>query len=231
MMRKWLNHMLFTAGLKRFGVKIAHHEVFDRHSEFLVEPDVIVHDCHVSSPPGAVATIGTHTYFRAHSQLRFQAFGRYCSVAQEVRMGDSQHDMSLLSTSPFGPRGQMQRQPARPLPVVGHDVWIGARVIIMNGVSIGHGAVIGAGSVVTRSVEPYSIVGGVPARVIRKRFPDEIIQELLALQWWDYDPADLARLEFMDVADFIRKLKQSGFKRWDAPRLHLNRADYTLSRD
>ncbi len=74
--------------------------------------------------------------------------------------------------------------------IIGNDVWIGANVVIMNGVTIGHGAIIGATSVVTKDVPPYTIVAGSPARVIKSRFEDHIVQRLLAIQWWDL-PIDL----------------------------------------
>ena len=77
----------------------------------------------------------------------------------------------------------------KPLPVIGNDVWIGFSTTILNGVRIGDGAIVAAGSVVTKDVEPYSIVAGVPAKIIGKRFSDDMIERLLDLQWWNYDPS------------------------------------------
>lgn len=74
-----------------------------------------------------------------------------------------------------------------PKNIIGNDVWIGARAMILSGVKIGDGAVIAAGAVVTKDVEPYTIVGGVPAKPIRKRFTDEQIDALIKLKWWDKD--------------------------------------------
>ena len=79
---------------------------------------------------------------------------------------------------------------AKPV-VIGNDVWIGFEAVILAGVTIGDGAIIGARAVVTKDVPPYTIVGGVPARPIRKRFSDEDIAALLALKWWDLPPAQL----------------------------------------
>ncbi|TGR67576.1 CatB-related O-acetyltransferase, partial [Mesorhizobium sp. M2D.F.Ca.ET.223.01.1.1] len=70
---------------------------------------------------------------------------------------------------------------------VGNDVWIGNGAMILPGVEIGDGAIVGAGAVVTKSVPPYAIVGGSPARLIRYRFPEEIISKLLVIQWWRWD--------------------------------------------
>ncbi|MCZ7153797.1 CatB-related O-acetyltransferase, partial [Salmonella enterica] len=81
----------------------------------------------------------------------------------------------------------------------GNDVWIGANVFISRGVRVGDGAVIAAGSVVTKSVRPYEVVGGVPAKHIRFRFEPNVISELLALRWWNYEPASLAGVRFDDV--------------------------------
>ncbi len=75
--------------------------------------------------------------------------------------------------------------------VVGNDVWIGTGALIMSGVKIGNGAVIAAKAVVTRNVPPYSIVCGVPARVIKMRFPDNIIEKLEMVKWWDYEDEKL----------------------------------------
>ncbi|QEI09365.1 CatB-related O-acetyltransferase [Pigmentiphaga aceris] len=88
--------------------------------------------------------------------------------------------------------------------VIGNDVWIGAYARIMGGVKIGDGAVIAAGSVVTHDVEPYTIVGGVPAKPIKKRFSQALIDEMLALRWWDYDWPELMKHD-------------AGAIRWDQP--------------
>ena len=71
--------------------------------------------------------------------------------------------------------------------VIGNDVWIGYEAVVMQGVRIGDGAVIGSRAVVTKDVPPYSIVGGIPAKVIRKRFSEEVIEKLLKIQWWNWD--------------------------------------------
>ena len=77
--------------------------------------------------------------------------------------------------------------------VIGNDVWIGYEAVILSGVHIGDGAIIGARAVVTRDVEPYTIMGGVPARPIRKRYDEETIQRLLALRWWDFPPEQMRK--------------------------------------
>ncbi len=77
--------------------------------------------------------------------------------------------------------------------VVGNDVWIGYEAVILSGVTIGDGAIVGARAVVTRDVPPYTIVGGVPAKPIRKRFDDETIEKLLCLRWWDWDERAISR--------------------------------------
>ena len=77
--------------------------------------------------------------------------------------------------------------------VVGNDVWIGYEAVILSGVTIGDGAIVGARAVVTRDVPPYTIVGGVPAKSIRKRFDDETIEKLLHLRWWDWDERAISR--------------------------------------
>lgn len=80
---------------------------------------------------------------------------------------------------------------------IGNDVWIGCGVIVMPGVSIGDGAVVGAGAIVTKDVEPYSVVSGVPARLMRYRFDRETIETLESLDWWDWDDATLrSRISF-----------------------------------
>lgn len=156
--------------------------------------------------------VGAFTYINPFGTYSNTTIGRYCSIAQWVITGPGQHNTSYLSTHPFvyDPNDGTARlgayesysrilgkTPIQSATVprsvaskdvkIGNDVWVGARVIIMQGVTVSDGAVLAAGSVVTKDVEPYTIVGGVPARPIRKRFDDAMIAELLELRWWDYD--------------------------------------------
>ncbi|MCR5688349.1 MAG: CatB-related O-acetyltransferase [Lachnospiraceae bacterium] len=111
----------------------------------------------------------------------------------------------------------------KPLPVIGNDVWIGHGVTVVNGVSIGDGAIIAAGSVITRDVEPYSIVGGNPAKLIRYRFDEKTIERLLKLRWWEYGPDILHGIDLSDVDGGVDKLAErvaSGeYKPFTSPRI------------
>jgi len=89
---------------------------------------------------------------------------------------------------------------------IGNDVWIGAQAVIKAGVTIGDGAVIGGNSLVTKDVPPYAIVGGTPAKVIKYRFPEPIINALLELKWWEFDIEEIAELPFDDIEGCIEAL-------------------------
>jgi len=90
---------------------------------------------------------------------------------------------------------------------IGHDVWLGHGAIVLPGVTIGTGAVVGAGAVVTKEVAPYAVVVGVPARPIRMRFPDDVIQKLLRVAWWDWERATLEERfhDFLDLELFLSR--------------------------
>lgn len=120
--------------------------------------------------------------------------GKFCQIAKGVEfiMNGANHQMNAVSTYPFYIFGTWAQSapPPSDLPlkgdtVVGNDVWIGQNVTILPGVSIGDGAIIGANSTVAHDVEPYSVVVGNPAKQIRKRFDDELIDLLLKLKWWN----------------------------------------------
>jgi len=160
--------------------------------------------------------IGKYTYIADRTHLNNTEIGRFCSIGPEVLCGLGIHPTHIVSTHPsfFSIRGQSQiiftnqnyfEETKRT--VIGNDVWIGARVTILDGVKIGDGAVIGAGSVVTKDVPPYAIVVGSPARVIRYRFDNYIIEKLLSIQWWNW-PLDKIKKEadlFLDTSEFIKK--------------------------
>ena len=123
--------------------------------------------------------------------------GRYCSIASGVRFLGANHPIDHFSTSAIFYNksfGYDVKDVKRHDLIIEDDVWIGLNVCITCGCKrIGRGAIIGAGSVVTKDVEPYTIVGGVPAKVIRKRFDDDRIAQLEAFKWWEKDPKQLIK--------------------------------------
>ncbi|HEY9824478.1 MAG TPA: Vat family streptogramin A O-acetyltransferase [Stenomitos sp.] len=123
--------------------------------------------------------------------------GKFCALAKGVKfiMNGASHKMDGFSTYPFQIFGngwekiapQAEETPYKGDTVIGNDVWIGYEALIMPGVQVGDGAIIAAQSVVTSNVAPYTIVGGNPAKHIRKRFEDNVIQVLLEIAWWNWD--------------------------------------------
>ncbi|MDH4559626.1 Vat family streptogramin A O-acetyltransferase [Pseudomonas sp. BN411] len=129
--------------------------------------------------------------------------GRFCALARGVKfiMNGANHKMSGFSTYPFQIFGggwekhmpAMEEFPYKGDTVIGNDVWIGYDALIMPGVRIGDGAIISSRSVVTRDVPPYTIVGGNPAEPLKQRFPDEQVQRLLAVAWWNWSVEKISR--------------------------------------
>lgn len=140
------------------------------------------------------STMQDYSYICGDSRIIHADIGKFCSIAGETKIGMGTHTLDKISTSPiFTEKDNATRHswvktsavnPYKRVRV-GNDVWIGARAMVLGGVSISDGAVIGAGAIVTKDVPPYAVVVGVPARVIKYRFPQEQISKLLEHPWWN----------------------------------------------
>lgn len=162
--------------------------------------------------------LGDFTYIASNTSISNTKIGKFCSIGPDCRISLPKHPSSIfVSTHPifFSTLKQSQisfsdknyfDEFGKPI-IIGNDVWIGANVIIINGIKVGDGAIIGAGSVVTKDVPPYSIVGGVPAKIIRYRFEKEEIKKLLQIKWWEWDIEKIKEnyLKFHDVKNFINE--------------------------
>lgn len=178
----------------------------------------------LSSPViGNNAFVGANSYMNDGGCLRDGVFvGRYCSIGRRVTLGAGSHSMLGLSTSPAVRRGSANpytrdqirdlggRTRKPPHTILNSDVWVGDGVVITPGVTVGVGAVIGANSVVTKDVPPYAVVGGVPARIIKYRFPEEIILRLLASGWWEYPAEQMKALPTGNVFEFLAFAEERG---------------------
>ena len=151
--------------------------------------------------------------------------GRFCQIAAgvEFMMNGANHQMNAVTTFPFYTlEGWNAEPPAKddlPLKgdtVIGNDVWIGQNAVIFPGVHIGDGAIIGANSMVGRDVDPYTVVAGNPARVLRKRFDDELIDLLLKFRWWDREIDEIDALIPLLTCSDLEKVREEIKKRIDA---------------
>lgn len=178
-------------------------------------------------PSKTILSMGAFSYsdgFTGRRQASRVRIGRYCSIAAGARTITTQHPSDWVSSHPFQysraryadqsffdlpeEYGPTVNYDALPPPVfIGNDVWVGMSATIMGGVTIGDGAIVATNALVTKDVEPYAIVGGVPARVIKRRFDDELISALRELQWWNYHYRDLVGIDFANPAKAIDQLK------------------------
>ena len=158
----------------------------------------ILDACRVTA--NAPVAVGAHSILtgpiRIVADLNPVSIGKYCSIAPDVVLWESAHDARRMSSffvlsEMFGENFRSDLTSKGGI-AIGNDVWIGVRAIVLSGVSVGDGAVIGAGAVVTRDIPPYTIAAGTPAVVVKPRFPAPIAQRLLDLRWWDW-PEDRIR--------------------------------------
>lgn len=144
--------------------------------------------------------LGRYSYVGNNCVIVHANIGAFSSIADNVAIGNAAHPIDRVSSSPVFHEGRnilnknFTEFPFKPYQetIIGNDVWVGYNAIIKSGVTIGHGAVIGMGSVVTKNVGPYEVWAGNPAKLIKKRFDDKTICQLLEYCWWDLTDAEIS---------------------------------------
>lgn len=208
---KYIYKLYFSLILKKKNVKISTSVFFNRNTVF-EENNVIHNGVSIGN-----SVIGRCTYIGPNSILPNCKIGRFCSIAAQVRVVSATHPTNtFISTSPcffsvgkqcgytfveksiFNEKLEVEGYDV----VIGNDVWIGYNAKIIGGITIGDGAIIAMGAVVTKDVPPYAIVGGVPAKIIRYRFSENDVKKLLEIKWWN-----LPLNELKDKAQYFTDIK------------------------
>jgi len=145
--------------------------------------------------------LASYSYVGKNCIIQNTTIGKFCSIASDVLIGLGKHPTDLISTKNLFYRTKntlglsliekdYDFQEYKNIEI-GHDVWIGTRAILMDGIKVGHGAIIATNSVVTKDVQPYAIVAGAPAKIIKYRFEEDRIEQLLKSAWWDWPLEDI----------------------------------------
>jgi virginiamycin A acetyltransferase len=219
----------YRGGLNRRTIS-AYNSRFKNGDVITIQKDAIIEPFSTYSSGKNLYSLGSFSSSASELPIRTKV-GRYSSIGQNVKVMGFRHPVEAVTTSSVAfnffrenihPYFELVKQrdgiELAPVPVsipqpnekpiiIGNDVWIGSDVVLNGGINIGDGAVIAGGAVVTKDVEPYSIVGGVSAKLIKYRFPLEIRTELGEARWWDYELADLYALDFSSPEIFLQNLK------------------------
>lgn len=154
------------------------------------------------------SSIGDYSYIMHDSEVIYASIGKYCAIAPFVRINPSTHPYWRPAVANFTYRSmdygitendqEFFDSRKKDRVAIGNDVWIGQNALIMPGVTIGDGAIIGGNAVVTKDILPYEIVGGVPAKHLRMRFNERVIESLLRIKWWEW-PDEVMRSRILDL--------------------------------
>lgn len=165
------------------------------------------------------SSMARHSFCGYDCDITNADIGSFVSIANVVVIGGGRHPMEWVAMSPVFYEGRdsvkakfsIHKREHSKRVTIGNDVWIGRSAIVLPGVKIGHGAVVGAGAVVTKDVPAYGVVAGNPARLIRYRFEESIIQRLLKIRWWDYTDDRIHDLGpyFNDVDRFLKFIEKN----------------------
>ncbi len=166
-------------------------------------------------------TMGAFSYFERHAEAIYADVGKFCSIAANTRINALEHPIGRVTSHKMSYRPNeyfrfhavdkaYRQYRSQKRVTIGHDVWIGHGAVVMPGVTIGTGAVIGANAVVTHDVPEYTIFAGVPARPLRRRFPEAVSERLLKLAFWDWDEGRI----FEAISDIQNLSAEAFLKKW-----------------
>ncbi len=214
--------------------------IWGHYSEIQMEAPLYLGDCQLEVKKiGAFTTINQRAvkHLTNNCVIECQSIGRFCMIAHSVHIGLINHPVDMLTNNIIFRYGDEKaawadsfvidhdiinekrmrdiyiERATKSLPIIGNDVWIGYNATILNGVKVGDGAIIGAGSVVTKNIPPYAVVAGNPAKIIKYRFEKELINRLINISWWDYGPDILSGLDISSPKNCIDELEDRTEKR------------------
>jgi acetyltransferase-like isoleucine patch superfamily enzyme len=189
---------------KKYNFGLHRIEQFSKKSQLLIEEFSSIGKARVLSEN---CSIGAHSYIRSGCIDNVESIGRYCSFGLNVYLGQDpkKHPLFWAATH----NGLTGYNNVSKGLIIGNDVWIGDGVTVMSGLTIGNGAVIGTGAIVTKDVEPYQIVVGVPSRLIKYRFEGEVQKALLKSEWWNKSHKSLKKLDFSNVELFLNEVNKA----------------------